>query len=60
VFPDHAFMQGTIRCYNQEVFLKIRNKIKHIAETTAEAFNCRAEVDFNEMYPPVINHEKET
>lgn len=27
VFPDEAFMQGTIRCYNQEVFEKIKAKV---------------------------------
>lgn len=56
VFPDKSFMQGTIRSYNKEALVIIKDKIKQIVESTASIFNCKGEVEFNEMYPPVINH----
>eukprot|EP00347_Sterkiella_histriomuscorum_P014837 403359336 len=60
VMPDKAYMQGTIRSYNKEVLAKIKEKINLIANTTADTYGCVAEVKFNDMYPAVINHAKET
>lgn len=57
VFPDEAFLQGSIRTYKEELKPTIFAKIKHICEITAEAFGCKAETSFNEIYPAVINHE---
>jgi hippurate hydrolase len=60
VFPDEAFMQGTMRSFNKAATETACAKVKQIAENTALAMGCRAEVECNEMYPPVINHPKET
>lgn len=59
VFPDDAFMQGTIRSYTKEL-TNIENKIRHIVESTAVTFGCTANVEFDHLYPAVINHPKET
>ena len=53
-------MQGTIRSYNTAALVTIKAKIKQIAENTALAMGCRAEVELIDMYPPTINHKKET
>ncbi|TNV78201.1 hypothetical protein FGO68_gene7263 [Halteria grandinella] len=60
VFPDEAFMQGTIRSYNVKTAEHIMSKIRQIAENTALAMGCKAEVDIIDMYPPTVNHAKET
>jgi metal-dependent amidase/aminoacylase/carboxypeptidase family protein len=60
VFPDEAFMQGTIRSYNTSTRDLVKNKVKLITETTALAFGCEAEVDHHDMYPPTVNHKTET
>ena len=52
-------MQGTIRVYNQKTMDLVKAKIRLIAENTAEANNCKAEVEINEMYPATVNHKKE-
>jgi len=59
VFPDDAFMQGTIRVYNQKTMDLVKAKIRLIAESTAEANGCRAEVDITELYPATVNHKTE-
>ena len=59
VFPDDAFLQGTVRTYNLATRDLIKEKIKLIAHSTAEAFGCEAEVDLEELYPPTVNHAKE-
>ena len=53
-------MQGSIRSYNEEVLNKIKAKIKVIAENTAIAMGCIAEVDLIDYYPTVVNHKTET
>ena len=42
VFPDEAFMMGTIRSYNTSTRDLVKNKFKQITETTALAFGCEA------------------
>jgi len=59
VFPDTAFMQGTIRYFNQEVCELVIQRITKIAQSTADAHGCTVDVDFNRLYPALINHEKE-
>jgi len=60
VFPDEAFMQGSIRSYSRPVLELIKTKIHHIATSTAEAFDCKAEVDIVDLYPPTVNHKEQT
>ena len=60
VFPDSAFMQGTIRTYDKEVQFKIIDRIKSITSNIAKAFDCEAEMDIVPLYPAVLNHPKET
>jgi metal-dependent amidase/aminoacylase/carboxypeptidase family protein len=38
----------------------IKDKVRSIAELTAKAMGCEAIVDIQEVYPPTINHKKET
>ena len=35
-------------------------QIHHVCERTAKAHSCTADVSIERLYPPVINHEKET
>ena len=46
VFPDEAFMQGTIRTYNEKNKLQVYEKIRHIVEATVNVFNCKADLVF--------------
>ena len=60
VFPDEAFMQGTIRSYNDKTLEIIKAKIRLLAENTAEAMGCKALVELIDMYPATVNHRTET
>ena len=53
-------MQGTIRSYDKDTLAIIKKRIRTIAESTAAAMECKCEVDISDLYPAVINHEKET
>ena len=56
VFPDEAYMCGSIRTYKEELKPKLFDKIRNICEKSAETFNCKAEVTFTPVYPATINH----
>lgn len=56
VMPGECFMQGTLRTYNKDVRVKVCERIKAIAESTALAHDCEAEVDLNTLYPATVNH----
>ena len=60
VFPDSAFMQGTIRSYIDKTLDQIKAKIRLIAENTAIAMGCTATVELDDMYPATVNHKIET
>ena len=60
VFPDDALLTGSVRSYNKDALQKIKDKIKHIAETTAAVFDCTAEVTLEDELPPTVNHKTET
>lgn len=62
VFPDEATLTGTIRAFTPEVMNEVVNKIKIIAENTAVALGCTAEIEIkgtDATMLPTINTEKE-
>jgi hippurate hydrolase len=59
VIPDSAFIGGTIRTFTLDVLNLMEQRLREIAEHTANAFDCHAEIIFSRNYPPLINHAKE-
>lgn len=53
-------MQGTIRSYDPATLEVMKRRIKEISEGVAAAHECSAEVLIEDVYPAVVNHEKET
>ena len=60
VLPDDAIVFGTLRTYNPKVLESVKEKMIHISECTAQAFDCKVEFEINDKYPVTINPEKET
>lgn len=58
VFPDSARLLGTLRVFNDSVKEITMRRIREIAEQTAQAHGCTAEVNYIDKYPVVWNHEK--
>ena len=56
VFPDEAFMSGTIRTYDTETQEKIFSRIRSICDSIADAMECGIDVQLDVDYPPTINH----
>ena len=53
-------MQGTIRYFHQEDRDKLEEFIRKIVVNTAIAHGCEATLEFNDIFAPTINHEKQT
>jgi len=60
VISDRAEMLLTVRCFSNEVRDLLQNRIETIATSQAESFGARVEIDYKRIYPPLVNHEKET
>jgi hippurate hydrolase len=60
VIPDTCVLEGTVRTFTTEVLDLIERRMQQIAESTAAAFECDCEFEFQRNYPPTINHEAET
>ncbi len=56
VIPDTAVLTGTARSLDNETRRELKEKLRSIAEKTAEEMGGKAEFDFNELFPPVINN----
>jgi len=59
VFPDEAFIEGSIRSYEKDALKKMKTKITLIATQVAEAHGCVAQVDLKDDVPSVDNHKEQ-
>jgi amidohydrolase len=60
VIPDEATLIGTVRTFNTAVLDLIEQRMRTIAEHTANAFDAEVDFRFTRNYPPLINHATET
>jgi amidohydrolase len=58
VIPDTARMRGTVRTYSPELQDLIERRINEIAHGIAAAMRATVEVQYERLYPVVINHEE--
>lgn len=55
VIPDHVELSGTIRTLRNDVRLNIFEKLTTTVQAIATAYQCKANVEIIEAYPPLIN-----
>ncbi len=60
IVPETVEMTGTIRTYDADVRAGIHRDIKQVAENIASSANAKAEVEFIELYDPLVNDDKMT
>jgi len=60
VIPDSGSFGGTVREFDPKVASTIDERLKKIVNSTAEAFNCEADLVITKLYPCVINHKTES
>lgn len=60
VIPGTASIGGSCRYHDEDVGKMMRERMTRLAEQTAAAFGCSADVTFRELYPVLINSPRET
>jgi amidohydrolase len=60
IVPETVEMTGTIRTYDADVRAGVHRDIKQVAENIAISANAKAEVEFIELYDPLVNDERMT
>ena len=58
VIPDSAFMQGTIRTFDNDVREFAKKRVKEIAEGIAATYRCTATVEYSRGCPSLINNQE--
>jgi amidohydrolase len=55
IIPKQAILKGTMRSYNQKIHKKMQKRMAEITDGNSIMFNCENDIEFIDMYPPVIN-----
>jgi amidohydrolase len=55
IIAQKVTLEGTIRCFNPEVFKVIQTRMNDIASTLSKVNDVSVELIFKSSYPPVIN-----
>ncbi|HXF46276.1 MAG TPA: M20 aminoacylase family protein, partial [Burkholderiaceae bacterium] len=56
VIPEYATLAGTVRTFSDDVTRLIEERMRAIAQLTAQAHGASATVQFQWNYPPTVNH----
>jgi hippurate hydrolase len=57
VIPAHARLVGTVRTFRPKTQDMIEQRLKELVGSIAAAFGARAELKYERVYPPTINHD---
>ncbi|HKT95280.1 MAG TPA: M20 aminoacylase family protein [Paraburkholderia sp.] len=59
VVPNTAWIAGTVRTFTTETLDLLETRLRKIAESTADAYECSVDVTFHRNYPPTVNSNAE-
>ncbi|WP_410511624.1 amidohydrolase [Paenibacillus sp. BR2-3] len=59
VVAEKCRITGTVRAFDEETRLLIRQRIEEMSSAVAAAYGAQAQVDYLMGYPPLVNHEAE-
>ena len=60
IIPDTAYINGTVRTFSRDTQTMVKKRLKEIVEGQASAYGVKAELIYQEDYPPTINDAAET
>lgn len=55
VVAEDSHLEGTTRCFSNEVWNDFEDRLTRVVKTTAEAFRAEAKVQYNRLVPPTVN-----
>ncbi len=54
VIPDTAVLKGTIRAFDNDLFLHLEERVREVAGGVAAALRARVDIEFEMSYPPTV------
>ncbi|MGI4846929.1 MAG: M20 aminoacylase family protein [Janthinobacterium lividum] len=60
IIADAALISGTVRTFSTAMLDLVEGRMREIAVHTAAAHGAEVEFNFNRLYPPLVNHARET
>ena len=57
VVPEYAHLEGTTRCFSEDVWKRFPEMMDRIVTETARTFRADAKLDYIRLVPPTINDE---
>lgn len=58
IIPEEVTMAGTVRAFDQALCRQVEEHIRFLAESTAHAYGCKAEVQYQYDLMPTINSDQ--
>jgi hippurate hydrolase len=59
VIPQTAMLSGTVRVFRRETMQLVEERMRAIAEGVAKGFGAEAELDYREIFLPLVNTAEE-
>jgi amidohydrolase len=60
IIPSEVVVRGTSRSYKPAIRDLLEKRLTELAHATAGAYGCKASVDYDRRYPPLVNHAEQT
>jgi len=60
IIPSKVLVKGTARSFDPRVRDTMERRLTEIANAAAQIFNCKAEVIYNRIYPPLVTKAEQT
>ena len=60
IIADKVVLKGTTRAYTEKNRTLIKNRMKNILKGLEKTFNAKITLEYEDGYPPVINHTGQT
>ena len=57
IISGEAFLEGTCRCFDEDIYEKLPEMIETTAVNTAKAYGCTAELKYDRLISPLINDQ---
>jgi len=56
IIAEHIRLEGTTRAFSEDVYKLIEERMAQIVKGLETSYNCKIDLEFRTMYPPVVNH----
>ncbi len=57
IISEDAELEGTCRCFDQDIYEKLPEMIETVVLNTAKAYGCNASIQYDRLISPLVNDE---